>query len=190
MGVHVSEHPLERPLAQLQPHTSGPIGEIQATDNGKTVKVAGMISTLRTLTTKKGDPMAFATLEDLDHKIDVVFFPRTWKEFRDLVSVDQVMLVTGKVQTKGDDVNIIVDRVQTKVENGVAADDEGHLLGNGRRPGNGNGNGNGRLHEPFLAYTPPAEPDYLDDGDQDAEDDFDGPPPPPNFDEDLSLIHI
>ncbi|MBK8933215.1 MAG: DNA polymerase III subunit alpha [Chloroflexi bacterium] len=182
LGVHVSEHPLERPLAQLQPHTSGPIGEIQATDNGKTVKVAGMISTLRTLTTKKGDPMAFATLEDLDHKIDVVFFPRTWKEFRDLVSVDQVMLVTGKVQTKGDDVNIIVDRVQTKVENGVAADDEGHLLGNGRRPGNGNGNG--RLHEPFLAYTPPAEPDYLDDGDQDAEDDFDGPPPPPNFDED------
>ena len=32
------------------------------------MRVAGIISHLRTLTTKKGDPMAFATLEDLDGK--------------------------------------------------------------------------------------------------------------------------
>ncbi|MCZ7672273.1 MAG: OB-fold nucleic acid binding domain-containing protein [Chloroflexi bacterium] len=152
LGVHVSEHPLERPLASLQPHTSAAIGEIQASDNGKQVKVAGMISQLRTLTTKKGDPMAFATLEDLDSKIDVVFFPRIWKECRQMVQVDQVMLLTGKVQDKNDNVNIIVDRVQTKVENGGPAE-EAHMT----RPGNGrtHGNGNGRsAPNPPPSYTP------------------------------------
>jgi hypothetical protein len=151
----VSEHPLERPLAQLLPLTNKIIGDIHASDNGRQVKVAGMISQLRTLTTKKGDPMAFGTLEDLDDKIDVVFFPRTWKQFRDVVEVDQVMLLWGKVQNKNDNVNIIVDRVQTKVENGAPAEEKRRGL---VRNGYGNGNGNGRS-------APPS------------------PPPPPNFDE-------
>jgi DNA polymerase-3 subunit alpha len=174
LGVHVSEHPLERPLAMLAPLTNTTIGEIHATDNGKQVKVAGMISQLRTLTTKKGDPMAFGTLEDLDDKIDLVFFPRTWKQCRDMVAVDQVMLLWGKVQVKNDDVNIIVERVQTKVENGTAREDDRQtVLGNGYR----NGNGNGRSAPPPTYNAPPVqqEPATQSNGFT--------PPPPPNFDE-------
>ncbi len=122
LGVHVSEHPLERPLAMMSSRTNATIGEIEKHMNGKIIRVAGMISTLRTLTTKKGDPMAFGTLEDLDDKIDLVFFPRTWEQHREQVQVDQVMLVIGKVQVKDDQVNIIVDRVVTKLENAQAAD--------------------------------------------------------------------
>src|SRR5690606_26514849 len=78
LGVHVSEHPLERPLALLQSQTSAGLQEIDANWNGRQVRVAGLLSHLRTLTTKRGEPMAFGTLEDLDSKIDLVFFPRTW----------------------------------------------------------------------------------------------------------------
>ncbi|MBE2201433.1 MAG: PHP domain-containing protein, partial [Anaerolinea sp.] len=117
LGVHVSEHPLERPLRTLATLTKTTIGDITADWNGKQVKLAGIISQLRTLTTKKGDPMAFGTLEDMEHKIDVVFFPRTWKECRDNVAVDQVMLLHGKVQVKGEDeINVLVDKVQTNIE--------------------------------------------------------------------------
>jgi DNA polymerase III subunit alpha len=181
LGVHVSEHPLERPLAQLRPLTNTTIGDIHATDNGKQVKIAGMISTLRTLTTKKGEPMAFGALEDLDHKIEVVFFPRTWKECRHLVAIDQVMLVWGKVQVKGDEVNVIVDRVQTKVQNGTPLEEnEPPVARNGRTNGTTRGQGNGR-----LPATLPPPPDNYDDASYPAADyDFAGPPPPPNFDED------
>ncbi|MEZ4511006.1 MAG: PHP domain-containing protein [Chloroflexota bacterium] len=180
LGVHVSEHPLERPLAILETHTSTKIGDIDVNWSGKQVKLAGMISQLRTLTTKKGDPMAFGTLEDLDNKIEVVFFPRTWREVRDEVQVDQVMLVTGKVQTKDDQANIIVDRVQTKVETAQAADvpmatddwnygfaeEMMEMPTNGRfspppPPTNGNGNTKPAVAEPANGYTTP--------------------PPPPNF---------
>jgi DNA polymerase III alpha subunit len=74
-----------------------------------------MISQLRALTTKKGDPMAFGTLEDLTGRIEVVFFPRTWAECRHQVAVDQVMLVFGKIQGpeegRGDQIKMLVDRV-------------------------------------------------------------------------------
>jgi DNA polymerase-3 subunit alpha len=184
LGVHVSEHPLERPLAMLSPLTNTTIGQIETTDSGKQVKIAGMISHLRTLTTKKGDPMAFGTLEDLDNKIDLVFFPRTWKQCRDMVEVDQVMLLWGKVQVKDDDVNIIVDRVQTKVENGMAQQEEtrstswgnGNGDGHGKSNGHSNGNGNGRSTPPPPTYAPPQQEEVSQ---------LNGftPPPPPNFDE-------
>lgn len=169
LGVHVSEHPLERPLALLQPHTSATLSEIDKHANGKQVRVAGMISQLRTLTTKKGDPMAFGTLEDLEHRIDVVFFPRTWRACRDEVAVDQVMLITGKVQVKDDDISLIADRVTTKVETARAAGDsaDGGYAPDYETadafPAYGDraaGNGNGRSNSATAA-----------------------PPPPPNFDD-------
>jgi DNA polymerase III subunit alpha len=115
LGVHVSEHPLERPLAQLQQLTNAAIGDLDENWVGKPVKLAGMISQLRTLNTKKGEAMAFGTLEDLSGRIDVVFFPRTWKDVRHQVAVDQVMLVNGKIQGpepgRSDQIKLLVDNV-------------------------------------------------------------------------------
>ncbi|WP_420628274.1 DNA polymerase III subunit alpha [Candidatus Leptofilum sp.] len=192
LGVHVSEHPLERPLAMLQSRTNATIGDIDTNWNGKQVRLAGMISTLRPLTTKKGDPMAFATLEDLDGKLDLVLFPRTWKACRDDVAVDQVMLVTGKVQLKGEDVNLIVDRVETNLEIAQDADATPSAKPNRAKqtailPQT---NGNGKAQ----AYTPPppthvAEPkptlqQTVPPRETAVASNNRMPPPPPNFDAD------
>jgi DNA polymerase-3 subunit alpha len=181
LGVHVSEHPLERPLAQLEHRTNVTIGEIDRTMDGKSVRVAGMIATLRTLTTKKGQPMAFATLEDLDHKIDLVFFPRTWEKMRSLVAVDQIMLVIGKVQLKDDQVNIIVDKVITKLESAQAADGSSEYDSYSSVAPDNNGSSylspapNQRVVS--KAKKAALEPVSIDDTDS-------MPPPPPNFDDD------
>ena len=188
LGVHVSEHPLQRPLAQLQPHTNATISEIDVNYNGKQVCVAGMISQLRTLTTKKGDPMAFGTLEDLDTKIDLVFFPRTWLECRDEVVVDQVMLVRGKVQTKGDDVNIIVDKVQTKVVVGQSAD--GHLADAPRqeavKPVSESQYEVKSVEKTADPFPPPPSAPFI--AEPLATTNYTIPPPPPNFDEDSVAV--
>ncbi|RMG97660.1 MAG: DNA polymerase III subunit alpha [Chloroflexi bacterium] len=116
IGVYLSEHPLERALAQLKEQISVTTVDLNATWNGKIVRMAGMIASLRTHTTKKGDPMAFAELEDLEGKVDLVFFPRTWQACRDSVKVDQIVVLTGKVQARGDELTILVDSVQTNVQ--------------------------------------------------------------------------
>ncbi len=179
LGVHVSEHPLERPLAMIRSRTNLTIGEIESHMNGKVIRVGGMISTLRTLTTKKGDPMAFGTLEDLDDKIDLVFFPRTWEKHCDQVQVDQVMLVIGKVQDKGDQLNIIVDRVVTKLETAQAAyDGQDDFMA---PPMQSNG---GRSYTNRQQMPPPSPKMDVQPAASSSVNVGQGPPPPPNFEGD------
>lgn len=113
LGVHVSEHPLERPLNQLKRFAKTTTGQIDSTWNGKEVRVAGVITYLRHLTTKKGDHMAFSAVEDLEGKIDLVLFPKMWQENKEKVKMDQIVVVWGKVQADEENTAILVDRVRT-----------------------------------------------------------------------------
>ncbi len=182
LGVHVSEHPLERPLADLKPRTSTTIGEIDSTMNGKAIRVAGMISALRPLTTKKGKSMAFATLEDLDHKIDLVFFPRTWEEARDQVQVDQVMLVMGKAQQKGDQLNIIVNKVMTTLDSPQEAVDP-YLYEDAYPAPASESNGHSYHSAPIPAVRSEGSVKIAPSKSPSADEPPLMPPPPPNFDD-------
>lgn len=123
IGVYLSEHPLERRLADMKHRITHSSTEIDTNHNGKQITLGGMIASIRPYTTKKGDPMAFGVLEDLEGKIDLVFFPRTWKEHREKAQVDQIALVRGKVNVKDESVSIIVDSVLTTFYNNTAAAD-------------------------------------------------------------------
>jgi DNA polymerase-3 subunit alpha len=171
LGVHVSEHPLERPLAQLQAHTNATVGDLDESWHGKIAKVAGVITNLRALTTRKGDPMAFGALSDLDGEIEIVFFPRTWKQVRDQVQVDQVMVIRGKVQVEETRTKIMVDLVQTSIEVAQAREEPASYL----------------TYAPAVDETVPE----LEDADADGEElpvmstpaGHRPPPPPPRPDE-------
>ncbi|MFN2173273.1 MAG: DNA polymerase III subunit alpha [Candidatus Promineifilaceae bacterium] len=190
LGVHVSEHPLERPLAILKNRTNYVISELNDRSlAGKQVRVAGVVSHIRRFSTKKGDPMAFATLEDLDGKIDLVIFPNTWESVRDQVQVDQVMLVAGTINFRDeqeDQSSIIVDKVFTKLESFRAADEEHVLTNNEPAPykypapnvqkpmskGNHKHNNTWAV-EPINKISEPPQT-AANQG---------APPPPPNFDD-------
>ena len=182
LGVHVSEHPLERPLAILKPRTNATIGEVDGNMNGKAIRVAGMISTLRELTTKNGHPMAFGTLEDLDDKIELVFFPRTWEEVRSMVSVDQIMLVVGKVQLKDDQFNIIVNKVVTKLES-AQADEAAANINAPSFPSSKHNGSNYHLDQPSMPEKVSTTKIVHSESTLD-EIQSPIPPPPPNFDDD------
>jgi DNA polymerase-3 subunit alpha len=59
-----------------------------------------MISQVKRLRTKKGDPMVFATLEDLHGSVELVIFADTLEEAGDAVEQDAVVLIKGKVDHK------------------------------------------------------------------------------------------
>ncbi len=105
LGIYVSDHPLAPYEYALTKARSYSIGEVlngyeQMGDDGiATIKqvsddreiwIAGMASDVQKRTTKKGDPMAIVTLEDLENKIDVVVFPKTYKEAASLLTTDEV----------------------------------------------------------------------------------------------------
>jgi DNA polymerase-3 subunit alpha len=115
IGVYLSEHPLQDKLADLQEIVTAHTGELDATWNGKGVTLAGIVAGLRTLNTKKGQPMAFVTLEDLAGKIDVVFFPKVWATCRELVQPNQILVVRGQVQAENENVSVLANSAQTKL---------------------------------------------------------------------------
>ncbi|MEZ4515756.1 MAG: DNA polymerase III subunit alpha [Chloroflexota bacterium] len=152
IGLYLSEHPLEKKLATLQSFVNAQSSDLDTTWGGKAVALVGVVSGLRTLTTKKGQPMAFVTLEDLDGTVDVVLFPRTWKSYRDIVQEDQILLVRGTVQANDQSISVIANSIHTNLT--VAADgDRQRLAGDFPDPAPVN-------HAGFT--PPPPPPDELE----------------------------
>src|SRR6187401_2444842 len=65
LGLYVSEHPLEAIRSQLRRKTDATLAELERRRDGEVVTVAGIVSALKQLTTKKGDPMVFLRLDDV-----------------------------------------------------------------------------------------------------------------------------
>ena len=116
VGAYLSEHPLQRAALQLKDTVTALCGQIDQDMANQKVIVAGSITALRRITTKKGDPMAFVTLEDVEGSIEITVFPRTFKETEELWEMDRIVIVRGKVDVREEKVSIICDNAQAFVE--------------------------------------------------------------------------
>ncbi|MBN1304784.1 MAG: DNA polymerase III subunit alpha [Anaerolineales bacterium] len=115
IGLYVSDHPLtpyQKTLARIVSYFSGQLGD--ATHEEK-VRVAGLVTGVRPYQTKTGKPMGFATLEDIQGNLELVLFPRTWKEFANLLEIGKIVIIEGKADTNGNPPKILVDTVKTEV---------------------------------------------------------------------------
>ena len=77
LGFYVSGHPLQEYADIINYYTSATTQTLGAHPVETTVSVAGMITEVKNLTTKKGDSMAVIGFEDLEGSIEVVVFPRS-----------------------------------------------------------------------------------------------------------------
>ncbi|NPA26352.1 MAG: DNA polymerase III subunit alpha, partial [Chloroflexi bacterium] len=115
-GVFLSEHPLA-PFFDLLPKIVTHFApDLEEARHGQTVRVAGVLVEVRPHRTRKGDPMAFATLDDSRGTIPLVIFPRAWREYKDLLQEGRIVVVTGKVDADEPPPKILVDQVTNKVE--------------------------------------------------------------------------
>ena len=100
LGVYVSEHPLQSIRDQLRRKTDAPLAEIERRRDGEVVTVGGIVGAIKQLTTKKGEPMVFMRLDDLTGSTEVVVFNSVYGASRDLLEVDEVLVVKGRVDHK------------------------------------------------------------------------------------------
>jgi DNA polymerase-3 subunit alpha len=112
VGFYVSEHPLSQVALNLQDTVTCFCGDISEEMNNQNVVVAGLVEWIRPHVTKRGDPMAFVHLEDIQGSIEVVVFPRVYAATRDLWQQDKVLVVRGRVDAERGDPKILCDSVQ------------------------------------------------------------------------------
>ena len=100
LGVYVSEHPLQAIREQLRRKTDCGLAEAEKRRDGEIVTVGGIVGALKPLTTKKGEPMVFMRLDDLAGSVEVVVFNSVYGAARDLIELDNVLVVKGRIDHK------------------------------------------------------------------------------------------
>jgi DNA polymerase-3 subunit alpha len=116
IGLYVSDHPLNPVmdvLTEIVTHFSGQLSEANPKDK---VCVAGMITRYRTHQTRKGQSMAFATLEDIQGEIELVIFPRLWKQIANQIEIDKLFVVDGRVDEESSEPKLLVDSMKTDLK--------------------------------------------------------------------------
>jgi DNA polymerase-3 subunit alpha len=111
VGLYISDHPLSTVMDVLEDHVTHFAQDLADAEDRERVIVAGIVTKIRHHQTKNGKPMAFATVEDVQGSIDLVIFPRTWKQYAELIQFDEIILVKGKVDSQAGEPKILVDRV-------------------------------------------------------------------------------
>jgi len=112
LGLYISKHPLAYLVEALKSrvkYTTAQIGEEHARQK---VTLGGMITEARRITTKKGDTMCMARLEDMHGSISVTIFPRAYEQDPELWAVNTVLIVTGEVQMRNDEPTILCDKAE------------------------------------------------------------------------------
>jgi len=116
LGVYVTDHPLNAKLPLLSKLVTHWVGDLEAAAKDEVVIVAGEIVRHRNLTTKNGDEMAFAALEDHQGTIELVLFPRVWKDARPWFEVGKIVIAKGRLDRERGEPKVLVDKVTDQIE--------------------------------------------------------------------------
>ena len=119
LGFYVTSHPLFSIRDKMQFLMTHRVSELAECKEEEEVTICGLVTATRQIPTKK-DPtkfLRFVTLEDLTGKVDCVCFHKKLLEFGDLLQQENKVVITGKVQHRGEDqISLLIDNVKS-VEN-------------------------------------------------------------------------
>ncbi len=115
LGYSLSAKPISELVGELDFMSTHKIFEISPEEvYSDLVKVAGVITEVRVITTKKtGAEMAFAKAEDGTGTVELVVFPKIFKDTRDFWVQGQPLLIVGKVDTRDETAAILVESIET-----------------------------------------------------------------------------
>jgi DNA polymerase-3 subunit alpha len=128
MGFFVTAHPLSRYAKILKNYASAFTDALGEFRDQTEVTIGGIVDHLREILTKKGDKMAFVTLQDLSGSCEVIVFPEAYRNSLKLMKKDAIIFVRGKINAREDLPKIIADEiipieeVQTRFTRAISID--------------------------------------------------------------------
>jgi DNA polymerase-3 subunit alpha len=100
LGLYVSGHPLARYERELKVFATATINDLPEMEDGEPLRLGGIISQLKTTTDRKGERMAFVTIEDFTGRAELVVFSSIYAKRREEIHRDAAVIVEGKVSTR------------------------------------------------------------------------------------------
>ena len=100
MGTFLSDHPLSQVREALRVRADCTLAELEKKPDGAQVTVGGIVAEAKKIRTKTGANMMFATLDDLEGRVEMIIFAKTLRSNEGLIDTDAVLLVRGRVDRK------------------------------------------------------------------------------------------
>lgn len=112
LGFYLSGNPLANYEETFKSFLAGDVASLRDMESGKAVRVGGSVRSTKTIfTKKKGDKMAFVTLEDaMGTSMELVIFPSLYSQVSELLSEDTPVIVEGELQEEESVLKIKVEK--------------------------------------------------------------------------------
>ncbi len=114
IGFFISDHPMNAYKDTLEHYKCRPIAEIaETTDEKRTVRTSGLISKMKRITTKSGQPMIFATLEDAaGSAIEVVVFNSVLEKTSQAWADNACVIVDGHMSHRDGETKLLCENAK------------------------------------------------------------------------------
>jgi DNA polymerase-3 subunit alpha len=116
LGLYVSSHPLKRYKDAIEHYSDVTTGELSEKPEDAEVLIGGIIDSVNRTTTKKGKPIAYFTIEDMEGIANCVIFSTKLASLNDKLHPDEVVFIKGKVGFRDADASIRVTEIITPEE--------------------------------------------------------------------------
>ncbi|MFA5232501.1 MAG: DNA polymerase III subunit alpha [Candidatus Paceibacterota bacterium] len=130
LGLYVSGHPLEKYRELLEDMVipikkiNIDLGQVRTRSNpfekyiiqGEMVTIGGIISNIKKIITRKGQPMMFMKVQDLTDRIEVVVFPSLIEKNPDIFKENKIISVTGRTDIKDGSPKVIANEIEEILE--------------------------------------------------------------------------
>jgi DNA polymerase-3 subunit alpha len=109
LGFYISGHPLSRHESVLKRYGTTNTQSLADVGDGAAVRLGGLVRKSKVIRSKKGDPMAFVTLEDRQGSVEVTVFSALYAGIYELLADDSPVMVEGRVQKDENTVKVVAD---------------------------------------------------------------------------------
>ncbi|MCB9790590.1 DNA polymerase III subunit alpha [Candidatus Nomurabacteria bacterium] len=113
LGIYLTSHPLDDLQQFFQSKGAVPIKVVTSMKPSREIIViGGIVNTVRRVTTKKNESMAFLTVEDKTGQIDMVVFPRVYEELKEEMHPNSPMLFAGRLNERNKEISFVLEKAK------------------------------------------------------------------------------
>ncbi len=116
LGFYISGHPLDPYQKLLEREGVVHLEQLPEKGDQSRVRVGGLIARITPHQTRRGQQMAFVLLEDRVAQVELIVFPETFSNNRELLEVGQAVLVEGKIDQQEEEGPKILAEEIRKIE--------------------------------------------------------------------------
>ncbi|MDP2684383.1 MAG: DNA polymerase III subunit alpha [bacterium] len=108
MGLYISDHPLKEFAQQLK-EMATPISDLSMTYGNSEITVAGIITNIQKIITRKGQPMLFVKIEDTTGYLELLVFPTVLEKNPNIWQEENIIITKGKLSDKDGVMKLLCD---------------------------------------------------------------------------------